>query len=289
MLAATRGLSGNLFLKHLIVLSDVGGEKLQRYRTGIHSFFPEGTMSFRWKDDIHRYAFRSLDRVRAWTNGLLHVGGADLSRDSELSDAMEDVSMLLLHGGSAVDPDTPDDIIERCVIGSLIGRKRELDSFVRQRYIYVSRITGGATANTMGQLCQAYVREKLQGLLPRWTFSRHTIPDISQNAGRTDTSFDLVAESPEGEFCAIEVSFQVTTNSTIERKAGQAADRQHILHSAGHRIAYVIDGAGNFHRRSALATIVAHSDCTVAFTDSELEALAQFLKRTSKTHGPSKR
>jgi len=70
----------------------------------------------------------------------------------------------------------------------------------------------------------------------------------------------------------------VTTNSTIERKAGQAGARQRLLYDSGHRIAYVIDGAGNFQRRSALSTICESSDCTVSFKDDELDALVAFLK-----------
>ena len=91
-------------------------------------------------------------------------------------------------------------------------------------------------------------------------------------------SFDIVAHAPTGACCAIEVSFQVTTNSTIERKAGQAQARQNLLHEKGHKIAYVIDGAGNFQRRSALSTICRFSDCTVTFRDDELASLAEFLK-----------
>ncbi|MGH9427973.1 MAG: restriction endonuclease, partial [Terriglobia bacterium] len=113
---------------------------------------------------------------------------------------------------------------------------------------------------------------------PNWNFSRSIISGVSQNAGRTDMSFDIVAESATGRCCAIEVSFQVTTNSTIERKAGQAADRQRLLHKYNHRIAYVLDGAGNFQRRSALTTICAHSDCTVTFRDAELDKLVDYLK-----------
>src|SRR5690606_27810447 len=126
-------------------------------------------------------------------------------------------------------------------------------------------------------LCQSYVSEWLQNALPHWVFLNHTIPGISQNAGRTDMSFDIVAESPSRRYCAIEVSFQVTTNSVIERKAGQAAARQELLHAEGHKIAYVIDGAGNFHRASALRSICAHSDCTVTFRDDELAELVSFL------------
>ncbi len=279
VLRATAEMPGNLFLKHLIVLSDVGGEKLQRYRVDIHKFFPKGTMSFRWRDSIYSYTFSSLAVCRAWTNASLRVGGRELSQRAELSSAMEDAAVLLMHGGASTNPNVPDDIQEKCVVGSLLGQKKELDSFVRQRYIHVSRITGGATANAMGQLCESYVREHLRNELPTWDFSRHTIPGISQNAGRTDMSFDIVAQSPTGKCCAIEVSFQVTTNSTIERKAGQAADRQQLLHEGGSKIAYVIDGAGNFQRRSALATICAYSDCTVTFSDQELDKLVSFLKK----------
>lgn len=91
-------------------------------------------------------------------------------------------------------------------------------------------------------------------------------------------SFDIVAHSPSGKYCAIEVSFQVTTNSTIERKAGQAKSRQQVLHEHGHRIAYVIDGSGNFYRRNAIKTICQFSDCTVTFNPEELQSLVNFLK-----------
>ncbi len=63
----------------------------------------------------------------------------------------------------------------------------------------------------------------------------------------------------------------------IERKAGQARSRQEQLHGRGHKIAYIIDGAGNFERRSALKTICAFSDCTVTLKDSELDKLSKFL------------
>lgn len=279
VLESTNGMPANLFLKHLVVLSDVSGEKLQRFRANILKFFSNGMMTFHWKGIKHIYQFQSLPSCRTWTNGSLKVDAAGIARPENLSSAMEDVAMLLIHGGASISPGVSDEISDKCIIGSLIGRKPELDGFVRQRYIHVSRITGGATANAMGQLCQAYVKERLQHALPKWNFSRHTIPGISHNAGRTDMAFDLVAESPTGKCCAIEVSFQVTTNSTIERKAGQAAARQQLLKAAGHKIAYVIDGAGNFQRRSALAAICANSDCTVSFRDEELDTLAAYLKK----------
>jgi hypothetical protein len=85
VLAATNGMPPNLFLKHLIVLADVGGERLQSYRTAILKFFPTGTMTFRWKDAEHTYAFRSLNTLRIWTKLCSHVGWAYSPTDRSTS------------------------------------------------------------------------------------------------------------------------------------------------------------------------------------------------------------
>jgi hypothetical protein len=173
----------------------------------------------------------------------------------------------------------PDLITEKCNVGVLIGNKQELEKFVKQRYIWVSRIICGATSNTMGQLAQDYVKELLQQALPEWDITRSgKIPGVSQNDGKTDIGFDVLAKSPTGKYVAIEVSFQFTTNSVIERKAGQAQARAQMVRGEGYHIAYVIDGAGNFERNAALSTICAYSDCTVALTPSEIAVLAKFLE-----------
>lgn len=265
-----------------MVLSDVGGERLERFKNELQNIFPTSEMLFVWEENTYSYSFQALHTRDAWNNKNLSVDGENLSTPQLLTPLIEDVSMLLLFGGSAITDALPQEILDKCIIGTLLGEKDELDMFVRQRYIWVSRITGGATANTMGQLAQAYVIEHLRNKLPQWDFSSKHIPEISQNDGRTPIGFDLVAFSPKSKYCAIEVSFQVTTNSTIERKAGQAQARYNQLHEHGHTIAYVIDGAGNFKRRSALSTIMSYSDCTVTFKPSELNKLVKFLKRLEK-------
>jgi len=267
----------NLFLKHLCVLSDVGGEKLKRFRTGLPEIFKNGEMEFSWKEKKYSYQMKSLLCKSCWDNKALGTDGIGLQKPHKLDETIEDVCMLLLFGGSAINPGLPQEIEEKCVIGSMLGEKRIIEKFVRERYIWVSRITGGATSNAMGHLAQNYVLSKLKELLPAWDFSQKSIPNISQNAGKTDTKFDIVAYSPGGKYWAIEVSFQVTTNSVIERKAGQAQDRQRLLHKHGHKIAYVIDGAGNFERQAALQTILSFSDCNATYNDKDLERLAETM------------
>ena len=274
-------LAANLFLKHLVVLSDIGGERLMRFKSELPTVFDNDIIDFVWNGKRYNYEFQTLSGSRNWTNTNLKNDGTGLSQAENLTPLMEDVVNLILFGGSATANNVPAEILEKCVIGALIGHEKALDAFVRQRYIWVSRITSGATVNSLGNLAQKYVVVFLQERLPGWDFNKKSIPNISQNQ-RTPISFDIVAESPNGKYCAIEISFQVTTNSVVERKAGQAQSRQDQLRSAGHKIAYVIDGAGNFERRSALETICQFSDCTVTFKDDELEKLSKFLLTIDK-------
>jgi DpnII restriction endonuclease len=278
-LTTTQDLPANLFLKHLMVLSDVGGENLDRFRAEFTMFFPDDEMVFEWNGEKHTYQFQSLAITRSWKNVSLGVDGPSLSTPSRLTPLIEDVAMFLLFAASCTDIAGSE--FAKCSIGDYIGKTEELDNFVRGRYIEVSKQTSGAESNTKGQLCQSYVKDFLDRALlqddPKWDLSTSTIPDISHNDGHTDMSFDIVVKSPIGKYCAIEVSFQVTTNSVIERKGGQSASRQQALHDHGHKIAYVIDGAGNFQRRSAVQTICDHSDCTVSLRDDELMKLVKFL------------
>ncbi len=287
ILPKTSQLPANLFLKHLMILSDIGGEQLQRFKTELPSVFQRLTMPFTWKGKQYDYVFKTLRSKAAWNNKNLAVDGPGLAAGVALDDTIEDVTSLLIHGAASTTDELPQVISDKCIIGALLGDKPGLDKFVRQRYIWVSRITGGATANAMGQLAQDYVKHQLQSMLPSWDFSKKTLSGISQTGGRTNMPFDMVAEAPNGKRCAIEVSFQFTTNSTIERKAGQAQSRQSLLHKKGHCIAYVIDGAGNFERRSAISTICRYSDCTVTFRDLEIRRLANFLEEIAGgTSGP---
>jgi hypothetical protein len=280
-LQTTKTLPANLFLKHLIVLSDIGGEKLMRFKKELPNVFSTEKMEFLWQNKKYKYTFQTLNQKKNWNNTNLLVDGDNISTKSELTPIIEDVCNLLLFGGLTISSNVPPDIIEKCHIGTLLGKKEELSKFVKQRYIWVSRITGGATANRLGQLAQSYVENFLKEKLPKWRINEDQLPNVSQNE-RTSLSVDIIAKSPKGKFCGVEVSFQVTTNSTIERKSGQAQARQELLHQQGHKIAYVIDGAGNFERQSALTSICQFSDCAVSFKDSELQKLVKFLRKIDK-------
>lgn len=269
----------NLFLKHLIVLTDFGSEPLQRINRDFTNYFPEHTFTFYHTNGSISHTFTALPIRGGSTNKNMKIDFEGIQEHHALSPLFKDLIFLLLFGGNCTDERVAT-ILHKCSVGNILGKNQELCEFIKHRYIYVSRITGGSQANTYGQAAQIYAKEYLGRLLgdEYSVTSNGTIPGITQNQ-RTETNFDLVIEH-NSKYVAVEISFQETTNSTIERKAGQAQARFNSVSSTGNYICYIIDGAGNFQRHSALQTICNYSHCTVAFTDSELNLLSSFIRQS---------
>lgn len=283
----TTGFSGNLFLKHLAVITDIGGEGLQRIGEDFRNLFPlrEGqarsTMKFIWHEEIYEYEFQGLPLTSGkLTNKTLHLDGAGMQDDRAFTAVDRDVAILLLHGASNLDSQTVEKSdFFKCTIGSILGMDREIDEYVSERYIWVSRITGGATANLLGQLAQNRAFEYLKKHLePEFEVKKNGTLNIQ---GQTVTS-DILICLKNGLCVGVEVSFQVTTNSTIERKGNEAENRMRLMHGANHAVAYIIDGAGMFQRKSAVRKLCENSDCTVAFSEIELSVLCAFVRERLK-------
>lgn len=271
----------NLFLKHLCVLANYGGEPIQRLGRSFSPIFqnPDGTHSitFSWKSSEYTYTFQQLP-LRGLGNKKLGIDGKGLAKSNQLTPLYRDLIVILMFGSvSTVNHEAG---LSACEIGTLLGSPENLKTYIRQRYINVSRITGGATANSLGQLAQKEVVEFLQSSLDDSykvvSNGRIVLGGYEKTGGMP---FDIVVQRADKEV-GIEVSFQVTSNSTIERKAGQAADRFNQMHSAGHNIAYVIDGAGNLQRKAAISTICRYSDCTVAYSSEEFQILSEWLEKS---------
>ncbi|WP_013321366.1 DpnII family type II restriction endonuclease [Gloeothece verrucosa] len=274
-------LPANLFLKHLVILADFGGEPLQRVSSEFNTLFPEKKLSYIWRGEQRSYTFRALP-IRSFNNKNLKIDGKKLVEDHPLDDLQKDAIAILLFGNTYSDDNQSASVLLKCEIGEYLGKPDQLTNFIKQRYIWVSRITGGAQSNSLGQIAQQfvdqYIKENINLNLVTINSSGR-LPNVTHTDTETGrmTSFDLVVTN-NSKYIAIEVSFQVTTNSTIERKSGQARSRYEQIQQAGHKIAYVIDGAGNIQRESALRNICSHSHCTVGFSRSELDVLCNFIK-----------
>lgn len=271
---------GNLFLKHLAVLSDYGGEPIQRLGRSFRDIFQKDKkgkfyFEFIWQTRKYKYEFEELPK-KGLNNKKLNIDGEGLSTERKLDGLIKDLIAILLFASTSNVSEQAG--LESCEIGTLLGNKPELENFVKQRYIIVSRITGGATANSLGQLAQTEIVEFLQKELDSdFTIVRNGHLNLKGYNNKGGMPFDIVV-SRNNKAVGIEASFQVTTNSTIERKAGQAVDRYNLMHKDGYKIAYVLDGAGNFQRSSALTTICNNSDCTTAYTLKEFKVLSNWIK-----------
>lgn len=268
----------NLFLKHLCVLADYGGEPIQRLGRAFSSIFQNGkskhSLEFSWNSNNYIYDFKCLP-VRGLGNKKLFIDGEGLIEVKTLSDLYRDMIILLMFGSTSTVNEEAG--LVACEIGTLLGEAQVLEKYVKERYINVSRITGGATANSLGQLAQQEIVKYLsKSLGDNYRVISNGYITLDGYKKESGMPFDIVVAKGDKKV-GIEVSFQVTTNSTIERKSGQAADRMNLMHSNGHKIAYVLDGAGNFQRTSAISTICANSDCTVAYSNQEFDALSQWI------------
>lgn len=280
-LIKTSGFPANLFLKHLVVLSDFGGEQIQRLNRKFVSVFPKKDdkhyFAYIWHEKEYEYVFKKLPITAILNNTKLGIDGKSLIKEQELNELKEDLIAILLYGANSREENIADNL-SKCEIGNLLGKKDELEKYVKEKYIWVSRITGGAQANTLGQVAQTYIVDYLKDKLGK-DFEVTRNGSVKVSSLQKNITFDVLVK--KGTKCVgIEVTFQVTTNSTIERKSGQAKGRFDLMHRKGHYIAYIIDGAGNFQRKSAISTICSYSDCTVAYSNKEFDVLASFIKET---------
>jgi hypothetical protein len=274
-------LPANLFLKHLVILSDYGGELIKRLGKEFENTFGKDknsgqrVMDFAFGGKQYKYIFKAMP-VKALSNDRLKIDGASIAKPTKLDDLTKDLIMILLFGGASTVSDSAS--LERCELGGIIGKPDEIDVYVKQKYIHVSRITTGASANSLGQIAQKYVADYLRDKLDK-TYNVQSNGRIILKSydSVTGMPFDVVVDR-NGKKVGIEVSFQVTSNSVIERKASLAEDRLNQMTRAGYFVAYVLDGAGNFSRSAALTTLCQSSDCTVAYSNNELDTLVSFIQ-----------
>lgn len=270
----------NLFLKHLVILTDFGGEPIKRLGRSFTNIFPQDNgryfFDFEWLDKRHRYHFQKMP-IRGLSNVKLAIDGVGQKKNTRLNALSKDMIAILLFAGNS--PMASSAGLSACNIGQLLGNEEKLFQQVKQKYLQVSRITAGAIANKLGQFAQKHVVAFLENRLD----SSYSITNNGRVSLAGDKSkglpFDIVIEK-EGVKLGVEISFQVTTNSTIERKSRQAERRQEPMHEKGYYIAYIIDGAGNFDRRQAINRIIENSDYVSAYSGDEFERLASWIEET---------
>lgn len=270
----------NLFIKHLSILTDFGGELLKRLSNTFEDIFfrdEEKKLYFKYifQGTEYIYIFKNQN-FKGLSNAKLKIDGASFAVNYELDNLYEDIIMIFMYGAFS-----GNDIFLECDIAGRVSDTNGLDIFLKQRYIHVSKITSGAKSNSNGQVLQKKIQKFLIDSLGE-QFTVVSNGKISlEGLQEGYFNFDIVISKKDViSQIGLEISFQVTTNSVIERKAVSAERRQIAMHNEGHHIGYIIDGAGNFERRSAVGILCNFSDCTVNCSQSDLSQLVSWIEET---------
>jgi len=269
-------MGSNMLLKHLMVFDDFGGEPMQRLRAQRHTLFSSGATTLDILFNMDEYSLdisNYISTTSRMDNPSLGLDGPSLATPREHTELTLDLSVILAFGALASNSDLKE-VLSRCDAALWFQKEDDLDSHFQQRYLDVNRIVGGARANSLGQILQRRVKNAIEN---RYSDFDDILTNASIDIGGEKVTSDILIRKGD-KAVAIEVAFQETTNSTIERKGTDAHKRKILLNSVNTASVYVLDGAGNFQRQSAITKLCNESDCTVAFSESEFDLLVEFIK-----------
>jgi hypothetical protein len=268
-------MGSNMLLKHLMIFNDYAGEPVQRLHAQRHNLFPRKSEGLHILWGMHEYKLEIdgfLENTRALNNPSLKVDGPSLAHPEEHSKLTIALAVILAYGAFATRPEVSE-VLYRCDASIWFGKNEELASHLEQRYLDVNRSVSGAQSNSLGQILQRRVKAAIE--------SRYKDFDEILTNGTVEVNGDKITSDifirKGKKAVAIEVAFQETTNSVIERKGTDAHKRRELLNSKGIASVYVLDGIGNFQRISAITKLCENSDCTVAFSDKEFDVLVEFI------------
>lgn len=274
----------HLFLKHLILLTDVGGEPLKRFNSSFGEIFPDGKMTYKIDEVLYSYEFSSFPVRGKFDNERLQIDVLEnIKRPCKNKNLCKDLIMLLMYGGASTSARARA-VLYRNTAYEYVGNKKLIDDYVRKNYIRVSRVIGGRVATDLGNVAQVYALKYLSERLGSNynLVNNGTIPGVKLDDDK-EATFDIVVDRKDDngrikKYVGIEVSFQETSNSVAERKGREAQARFQNTNNKRSYVAYIIDGVGNFSRPAAMNDMCNNSHCNVAYTPQEFDLLIEFIK-----------
>ncbi|WP_223553890.1 hypothetical protein [Lysinibacillus sphaericus] len=259
----------SLILKSLMILLDVSAEILDRvglycYHNGISELnTSNGTFNLKkFGPDFNK--------------GLSNENIYKLANTDE--DFFEDVLTFMLYAYNSQEF-SKYITFANFKLATLVGNPTALTNFYLNRTIENSSQIKQLRAVVFGNSLQTNVKNQILDAL-----NIYGVQEAPANRYVDGKQFDLVLCKPEEnlppeqwKWVIMEVAFQETTNSVIERKASQAQLIYRTLEETNHKLVYLIDGAGFVKRHKVTSTIYENTHFTTTANPAYFNGLIDFL------------
>lgn len=249
----------HVLLKHIMIILDTSAETLDRAVMYIHY---NGFTGLTLDEKEIKFEILGPDYLKNMNNAAIAKANSGLKKD--LLNILAFSSKSREFGGF--------ETFKNCRLVEISGNKETLEEHLLFLSLRSSSQIKQLRAVDFGHQLEAYhIRGFLQPVLD-------DLGVYYTQANRYDSQqFDNVI-TDGSKYAIIEVAFQETTNSTLERKGKQAAGGLFKkIDDNGDKLIYIVDGAGYFKRRSALSDMVTYSHLACTVSNTGLLELEKFL------------
>lgn len=130
----------HLFLKHLILLTDVGSEPIQRFNTSFKEIFPDGQIEYTIEKKKRAYQFSTLPIKGTAHNKRMQIDTMEnLLKPCKDKELCKDLIMLLIYGAASTTASTRA-ILYKCNAYEYLGQQDTIRAKVREnsygRFVY---------------------------------------------------------------------------------------------------------------------------------------------------------
>lgn len=249
----------SLIVKHIMILLDVSAESLDRASMFIYEKGYKGlTLSSGETVPFHSLG---IEKYRDLKNENIAKAGPGLRRDL----------LNILTFAAISDEFGAFETFKNCNLCEICGDEGKLNEHLLYLSLKSNSQIKQLRAVDFGTQLQQSIRNYL---------SPHMKPlgvVYAPSSRYNGQSFDLVLQKGD-KHMVIEVAFQETTNSTLERKGKQAKNGLfNSIDLNGDKLVYVVDGAGYFKRKKALTDLATNSHLICNVSSQGLSRLKDFM------------
>jgi len=248
-------ISNALLLKHIMVLLDTSAETLDRAAMYIKH---KGLTQLTLPDRVIPFSVLTSQKSGLSNNNIYKAGNK----------LTADILALLCYASESIEFYNFD-TFKNCRLSKLAGDSEKLKQHLYYLSLRSSTQIKQIRAVDFGAQLEAYINLFLEPVLLEL--------GVSKTRRYKEQQFDLVLYKDD-KHIIIEIAFQETTNSTLERKSKQAKNGLYkMINDNDDRLVYIVDGAGYFKRSNALHDLINYSNFSCTVSEVGLNRLREYV------------